>query len=293
VTTVETITVRTPDGRELCVEVAGDPAGKPVLVHNGTPNSRRAYSGWVADALVRNARLISYDRPGYGGSSPQPGRSVADCAGDVRAIAGSLGIDRLVVWGISGGGPHATACAALLPDLVAAAGVVASLAPYGMADLDYFEGMGELNADDIRLFFTDRDAARRKCREDWEQDRAITADELAEQLRTVLSPVDAAALCDEVIAWIVETSELGLEPGDQGWWDDSAACVLPWGFDFETIRVPVKVWHGRHDRFVPVQHGEWLARHIPGGEAEISATDGHLTLLERAGDVHEWLLARL
>ena len=98
-------TVRTPDGRTLAVEESGDPAGRPVLVHMGTPNSRRLYGPNVRDAAARGLRLISYDRPGYGGSSPQPERTVADCAGDVRTICAELGIDRLATWGISGGGP--------------------------------------------------------------------------------------------------------------------------------------------------------------------------------------------
>ena len=90
----------------------------------------------AADAAVRGLRLIGYDRPGYGGSTPHPGRSVADCAADVRAICAELGIDRLAMWGISGGGPHVLACAALLPDLVTAAASLASLAPIGAEGLD-------------------------------------------------------------------------------------------------------------------------------------------------------------
>ena len=123
-------TVQTPDGRVLAVEEAGDPAGRPVLVHNGTPNSRHLYGPDTVDAAERGLRLIGYDRPGYGGSSPQPGRTVADCADDVRAICAALGIDRLAMWGASGGGPHVLACAALLPDLVTAAASIASLAPF-------------------------------------------------------------------------------------------------------------------------------------------------------------------
>jgi pimeloyl-ACP methyl ester carboxylesterase len=91
----------------------------------------------------RGRRLICYDRPGYGGSTPQLGRSIADCAGDVRAICAALGIDRLAMWGWSGGGAHVLACAALLPDLVAAAASLAGLAPYGADGLDYFAGMGQ------------------------------------------------------------------------------------------------------------------------------------------------------
>ena len=83
-------TVTTPDGRVLAVEEGGDPAGLPVLVHNGSPNSRHLYGRGAADAAAKGLRLISYDRPGYGGSTPQPGRSHASCAADVRAICPAL-----------------------------------------------------------------------------------------------------------------------------------------------------------------------------------------------------------
>src|SRR6185437_625471 len=159
-------TVRTPDGRTLAVEESGDPAGWPVLVHMGTPNSRHLYGPNAADAAGRGLRLISYDRPGYGGSTPHPGRTVADCAGDVRAICAGLGIGRLAMWGISGGGPHVLACAALLPDLVTAAAALASLAPYGAEGLDFFAGMGQDNVDDMRLALADEAASRAKLEKD-------------------------------------------------------------------------------------------------------------------------------
>jgi pimeloyl-ACP methyl ester carboxylesterase len=129
----------TPDGRTLAIEEAGDPGGRPVLVHAGTPNSRHLYPPAVADAAARGLRLIGYDRPGYGGSTPQPGRSAADCAADVQGICAELGIDRLAMWGISGGGPHVLACAALLPDLVVAAASLASLAPVGAEGLEWLD----------------------------------------------------------------------------------------------------------------------------------------------------------
>jgi pimeloyl-ACP methyl ester carboxylesterase len=100
------------------------------------------YGPAAADAAARGLRLISYDRPGYGKSAPAPGRAVADCASDVRAICQALGISRLAMWGASGGGPHVLACAALLPDLVTAAAALGSLAPYGAEGLDWFDGMG-------------------------------------------------------------------------------------------------------------------------------------------------------
>jgi pimeloyl-ACP methyl ester carboxylesterase len=103
------------DGRVLQVLERGRPDGKPVLVHNGMPNSRLIYEPDVRCAERQDIRLISYDRPGYGGSTSQPGRTVADCAQDVRAIAAGLKLARLAIWGISGGGPHALACAGCCP----------------------------------------------------------------------------------------------------------------------------------------------------------------------------------
>lgn len=283
-------TVQTPDGRTLAVSDLGDPAGRPVLAHMGTPNSRHQYGPVVADAARRGLRLISYDRPGYGGSAPQPGRSVADCAADVRAICGALGIGRLAMWGISGGGPHLLACAALLPDLVAAAASLASLAPYGAEGLDWFAGMGQDNEDDIRLYLTDQEASRAKTERDREEMLAASASDLAGALKSLLTPADAAVLTGDLAGYLARCNHDGLAPGSQGWWDDSCALAGPWGFDLASIRVPVLLMHGREDMFVPFGHGEWLAAHIPGVQARLLDQDGHLTLLERRiGEVHAWL----
>jgi pimeloyl-ACP methyl ester carboxylesterase len=286
----ETMTIRTPDGRDLCIESGGDASGRPVLVHGGSPNSRHLYGPHVKDAAQRGIHLISYDRPGYGGSTAQPGRSVADCAQDVRAIAAAFRIGRLAVWGISGGGPHALACAALLADLVTAVASLASPAPYGEPDLDFFTGMGQENLDDIKLFLSDREAARRKTAVDRDQFLQVTPDQVVVALASLLSPADRAALNDELASFLVTSMKDGLAPGYRGWWDDSCAHLGSWGFGFEDIRVPVQLWHGRQDRFVPFQHGQWLAQHIPGVDAHLTETDGHLTLEDRVPEVHAWLL---
>ncbi len=291
---VETRTVAAGDGRELCLELGGDPLGTPVLVHGGTPNSRHLFGPWLGDAERRRIRLISYDRPGYGGSTPDPSHTVADGAEDVRAIAAALEIDRLGMWGYSGGGPYTLACAALLPDMVIAAATVGSVAPYGAPGLDYFTGTGQDNVDAIQLYFSDPVAARKQSIDDREEMLKATPEQVAEVLKSLLSPIDSAALSGDLAAFFHYSSHDGLAPGDAGWWDDGVAHLQPWGFDLEAIRIPVKVWHGRHDRFVPFQHGEWLAEHVPGAEAELSEEDGHLTLLtERVGDVHAWLLGKL
>jgi pimeloyl-ACP methyl ester carboxylesterase len=287
-------TARTPDGRILAIEEAGDPNGRPVLVHMGTPNSRHLYQPNAIDAAVRGLRLICYDRPGYGGSTPQPGRSVADCAADVRAICAELRIDRLGMWGISGGGPHVLACAALLPDLVSAAASLASLAPMDAQGLDFFAGMGELNAEDIRLFLRDPQAARAKLDSDREDILATSAADLAGALQTLLTPADAAVLKNAVADYLVYCNHEGLAPGGQGWWDDGVAHCSPWGFELSAISVPVLLMHGRQDKFVPFGHGQWLAEHVPRVQARLLDQDGHLTLLaNRIPEVHTWLADHL
>ena len=151
--------IQTPDGRILAVDEAGDPAGVPVVVHHGTPGLRPHYAPLVGpDAQERGIRLIGYDRPGYGGSTPRPGRTVGDAAADVDAICDALGLDRICTWGISGGGPHALACAALLPDRVAAAASVAGIAPHDAEGLDWLAGMGAANVEEFGLTLQGRAA---------------------------------------------------------------------------------------------------------------------------------------
>jgi len=286
--------LKTTDGRTLAVQEAGDPRGKPVLVHNGMPNSRQLYAPHVADAAARGIRLIGYDRPGYGESSPQPERTVASCADDVRAICSALGISRLATWGVSGGGPHVLACAALLPDLVVAAASLASPAPYPADGIDWFAGMGQENADDFKLGLSDPVAARAKVDKDREGMLGVSAEDLHTQFATLLTPVDRAALTGELAEYLVFSGRDGLAPGSQGWFDDGMAMTAPWGFSAADISVPVLLLHGREDQFVPFGHGQWLAARIPGVEARLLDHDGHLTLIQsRVGEVHAWLLSRL
>ncbi len=286
-------TVRTSDNRTLAVEERGDPKGRPVLVHMGTPNSRHLYGPHVTDAAERGLRLISYDRPGYGDSTSHPGRTVADSASDVRAICEHLGIGRLAMWGISGGGPHVLACAALLPDLVTAVASLASLAPYGAEGLDWFAGMGQDNVQEFRLLLTDEPASRVRFEQLWKEFLATTASTIADRFESLLSPTDAAALNGELVEHLAYAGHAALAPGWQGWWDDNRAHIGPWGFEITDISVPVLLLHGRQDKFVPFGHGQWLAAHIPGIEARLLDDDGHVTLHHRVDEVHTWLAEHL
>jgi len=129
-----------------------------------------------------------------------------NCAGDVRAICAALKIDRLLTWGISGGGPHVLATAALLPDLVVAAASLASPAPYGAEGLDYYQGMGQLNVDDYKLYFRDKAAARAKVDTDREEMLAATPEEVTTLLQSLLSGPDAAVLTGDLAEYLEQSA---------------------------------------------------------------------------------------
>jgi pimeloyl-ACP methyl ester carboxylesterase len=283
-----TFLVPTPDGRTLAVEEAGDPGGYPVMVHVGTPGCRRLYGRTVADAASRGLRLISYDRPGYGDSTPSPGRSTADCTGEVRVICDALGVDRLAMWGLSGGGPHVLACAALLPDLVVAAAALCSLAPYDAGGLDWLQGFSQDAIDEVRLMQSDRAGARVLFQQGRDELLTTPAVEQAEQMKAAGSRTELAVLIDEV-----KCMQQAVQPGIEGGWDDCVAQITPWGFDVTDITVPVLVVHGSQDKAVPFAHGQWLAAHIPGVEAWLIDGEDHGLRERHIGDVHTWLTSHL
>jgi pimeloyl-ACP methyl ester carboxylesterase len=285
--------VRAPDGRALVAIEEGDPDGVPVLYHHGTPGSGLLYPAWSSDAAERGIRLIGYDRAGYGGSDRRPGRAIADVAADVAAIADALGVARFATWGVSGGGPHALACAALLGDRVVAAATFAGAAPSDAPDLDFMAGMGEDNIQEFEAAFAGEETLRPLLEAMAGGMLGATPEQLVEQLRTILSPPDVAVLTGELAEFLIASIAAGIKRGVDGWLDDDLAFVKPWGFDPAAISVPLQVWQGEQDLMVPAAHGQWLASHLPGAEAQISGEDGHLTLTEvRLGEVHSWLAAR-
>jgi pimeloyl-ACP methyl ester carboxylesterase len=279
------------DGRTLHVHDEGDPHGFPVVFHHGTPACGRPHPHDIEDAGAKGIRLIGFDRAGYGRSDALVGRSVADVAADVSDMLDALGADRFATWGHSGGGPHALACAALLPGRCAAAATLASIGPYGAEGLDFLEGMGEANTEDVDLILAGAsEALDDEYRRTQTEMFSAGPDGLKQAMLTVLSPLDQEVMTDEFAAWGFRVMSEGAAERIEGWRDDNLALFKPWGFAAADVDVPVLVLQGTDDLMVPQQHGRWLAQHIAGVEAEISETEGHLTLLNRVSDVHAWLL---
>lgn len=281
------------DGRSLEVHVCGDGDGPVVLFHTGTPSSGRPFAGWTRASEARGVRHVFYSRPGYAGSTRAPGRSVADCVGDVTAIADAVGVERMHVVGWSGGGPHALACAALMGERVISAAVLAGVAPYGVPGLDWLDGMGAENIEEFEATQAGSEALRQFLEPFRDQLAHVTAAEIVEAFGDLISDVDRPALSGEFAQFMAASSAAAVEQGVWGWLDDDLAFMGDWGFDLASISRPVAVWQGRHDRMVPLSHGEWLAANIPGAAPHLLDGDGHLTIVvDGYGAVLDELLAR-
>lgn len=236
-----------------------------VFWHHGSPNIGAPPEPLFAAADRLGIRWVSYDRPGYGGSSPYPGRDVASASTHVRSVADALGIDRFAVMGHSGGGAHAVACGALLPERVLGVVSVAGLAPFGAEGLDWFAGMRPSGAAELRAA-TEGRAALEEYLESTEYDPEM------------FTPADHAALEGEW-SWFIGIVGAAMENGPGGFIDDDLAGVGPWGFDPAQVVGPTLFLHGGRDRVVPSSHGEWLARRCPSAELWLYPEDGHISVL--------------
>jgi pimeloyl-ACP methyl ester carboxylesterase len=269
--------VPTPDGRTLRVHDTGAVlGGAPALVwHTGSPQTGALLDPLVAATSARGIRLVSYGRPSYGGSTPHRGRRVAGAADDVAAIAGVLGLERFAVMGASGGGPHALACAALLPGRITGAVSISGLAPYAGAD-DWFAGMAAPEA--LRAAAEGAEA----------RERHAEAEEFDPEQFT---PADWAALQDRW-ASLGRDAEAAGTAGSEGLIDDDLAFVAPWGFDLADIAVPVLVVQGGADRVVPPPHADTIVRACPTAELWLRPRDGHISVLDACPVALDWLLAQ-
>jgi pimeloyl-ACP methyl ester carboxylesterase len=296
----------TQDGRALTAQWSGDPTGQPVFLMHGMPGSRLGPRprGIVLERM--GIKLISYDRPGYGLSDRDPGRTVADAGADVERIADALGIDQFSVVGRSGGGPHALACAARMPKRVLCAAILVSPAPPDALGLDWDEGMSPLNVDD----FADVDRSMADAPAGAMPEASAIAlraagiredpDSLLRHLQPELSAADERFVNDRAMRnLLLATYEEAVREGSGGWIDDAIALRSPWDFKFDDVRCPVLLWHGGDDRFSPAAHTRWMAdklravRADPGGEhIHVQIDDGaaHFAAFEIFPEVLSWLV---
>ena len=287
------LSVAASDGRTLMVAQWGDPDGFPVFSLHGTPGSRFARHYDESAYVEVGARVITYDRPGYGGSDRHRGRRVVDCVSDVASIADALGIERFAVAGGSGGGPHSLSLAACLPARVTRASCSVGVVPFETPDFDWFEGMDPLNVREFEWALEGEEVlAREYEREAAEMLERVAADPtklLGEDWQ--LSEADRAQLAmperhEVVRQWTTEAFRNGV----WGIVDDMLCIVAPWGFGVSQIRIPTMIGYGLTDVLVPRQHGDWLARNVPNAEVVIDEEGGHVADSAYVTEHYRWLV---
>ena len=287
----EPFAVDLADGRRVEGWTAGETGAPAVVLHMGTPSAGVPFAPIVDATTARGARFVTYSRPGYAGSTRHEGRSVVDCAADTAAILEHLSVTRAHTVGWSGGGPHALACAARLPDLVRSAATLAGVAPWDADGLAWLDGMAQENLDEFGAALEGAEALLGFLGPIVAARVDVTAETVAAGLGGLLTDVDAAALTGEFADFLARTERAAVSSGPWGWLDDDLAFARDWGFALEEVTIPVTGWQGLHDAMVPPAHGEWLAEHVPGARRRILPDEGHLSLVARFDDVLDDLLA--
>jgi pimeloyl-ACP methyl ester carboxylesterase len=269
--------VELADGRRLDVRVSGPEGGTPLVFHHGTPGAVPPLRDMERFVHERGLRLVTTSRPGYGTSTRQRGRRVVDVAADTTEVLAWLDADRCLSAGWSGGGPHALACAARLHEVVGVL-VIAGVAPYDTADLNFLDGMGEGNIEEFSAALEGEGPLREHLEPHLEHYRTITSDEIVASLASVLPNVDRAVLSGEIGLDLATQFHAAFATGIDGWLDDDLAFTQPWGFDLHEISTPTMVWQGELDLMVPFAHGQWLASQLPHASVHLESGEGHLSV---------------
>jgi pimeloyl-ACP methyl ester carboxylesterase len=214
---------------------------------------------------------------------PSPQRRVIDAAADVAHVVSALGATSFRTIGWSGGGPHALACAAVLPSQCLSTVTIGGVAPYPAAGLNWLAGMAPENVEEFGLAFQGDAALRPFLQAFTNVLSRVTGDEVAASLGGLVSDVDKAHLTGDFAEWMALSFRVGLAAGIEGWCEDDLAFVTDWGFDLQDCQ-NVVIWQGAQDRMVPFAHGRWLADHIPGARSRLLDDEGHLSIALGAFD---------
>jgi pimeloyl-ACP methyl ester carboxylesterase len=273
-----------PDGREIDVLTTGPEDGFPLVVHGGTPSGLVVETKLAAAAGERGLRLVLTARPGYERSTPRPGRRVRDVAADVAGVLDALGAGAFVSIGMSGGGPHSLACAALLPGRCVAAASVAGVGPYLADGLDFLAGMGPENVTEFGLAVRGAEALTPYLEKEAVALREVTGEQVAAALGGLVSAADAGVLTGEFAAELAARLRASVREGIAGWRDDDLAFTADWGFSLDALAGRAAIWQGDQDLMVPYAHGQWLAARTPGARLHLEPGAGHITMVVTAID---------
>jgi len=267
-----------PDGRSLEYEEHGEPAAYTVLFHHGMPGSVVFMPTVLGPLVDAGFHVITYSRPGYGGSSPHDGRSVLDTARDCVELLTHLAVDHYLTVGWSAGGPHALALAALDPGRVAGVLLIASFAPFEAPLPEFTEGMGAQNVVQFQSAIQGQTAMRETIRQMVTAIRDRSSADVAGEMSSLLPAADAAAMAGPYGADNEANMGYGLSDGEEGWISDLAALTSDWGFEIASVSTAVDVWHGEDDLMVPVSHGRWLSGRLTSARLHSVPDHGHVSI---------------
>lgn len=261
----------------ICHQTYGAARGTPYLYFHGLPGCRLECRLLDRAARAIGARIVAMDRPGYGGSSPQPQLGLRDWISQVGLLADSLGLERFGVLGLSGGGPCALASADRLGDRVTRAGIVCGLGP--LTD-DALRGSMATYA---RLAF--RLADRHSRLLDWLYGAPATLlcrhwpGLVIRGLGTLNGGRDRVALTEPDAHRVLAASfREAFRQGPAGAARDLALYARAWDVDLASISVPVHLWHGDRDTVVPLSHGRYLHQQLPCSQLTVKPGEGHFSL---------------
>ncbi len=274
----EYLTLR--DGRTLEYLLGGVSSDRALVYCHGTPAPPVPMKEFEQAATEAGLTLVMPTRPGYGHSTPHPGRSVVDHAQDVRELLDHLDLASGIAVGWSGGGPHALALGAALSDRITGVATIAGVGPWGDPLFDWLDGMGEGNIEEFGMATGPEDAFRAFLEAEAAPLATVQAEDVVAAMAPHLSEVDANKLSEgEFASAMAAELRRAFLVGVDGWLEDDYAFMKPWGFEFSEVKVPVSLWQGRQDLMVPYTHGEYMAARLPNVKAHLLENEGHLTLI--------------
>jgi pimeloyl-ACP methyl ester carboxylesterase len=283
----QSVNIRTGDGRLLEVLVSGPPDGTILVLHTGTPCGLVPLPAGL-DPAPMGIRTVMYARPGYGRSTPQPGRTVADAAGDTAAILDALGAGKFLNLGWSGGGPYALACDALLAYRCLATAVVAGTAPYTEAEASSpVRAWYEADEDNQLAFAGDIEGFRQAVDAFVSQLANVKAEDLAAETN---SDADRRFFAQGYAEWVASFLRAAGVSGSDGAADDCLAAFHDWGFPLASVR-QVTIWQGTEDQHVPPFHAEWLSDHLAKAELRTLEGESHNSIAGHLPEIISTLTA--
>ena len=265
-------------GRTLAYAIWGDAGGETVFLFHGAPGSRRFAPDPRATSEA-GVRLVTVDRPGYGGSGAVPGRRILDWPADLAELADALQVPRFGVVAHSSGGPYALACALQLPDRVSGVALVSCVAPHDAAALDAAD-----DADRALTRLAEQEPER--CAAEFASGAAFLVENPERFLDLPRPEPDVELLNDaETRTMFVDTVREAVRQGvDAYGWE----CMLerrPWGFELGDVTADVSIWHGEQDQAVPQRQAEVLSQRLTSSELHMVPNAGHGLILARWADI--------